>query len=278
MKKFFLICFILFALAGTFLFLRRESLLRASLEYFLNGITVEPIQKGSVKVGRAWLDRGFKFNLENIRLGILSEKGANTLLIGRVYTNESILKVYRAGGVPFSVEGVKFAASPYEGLRGHGTVRAGRDWMFRFDSHIDALGLEEMDWLNPENLSGTTGRIAGTFALGANAAGEIIFSLRTRVEEPGGQIQARMFEALLPYLPQSVERAKLKIISGQQAFVRYREADFGLDLAGKDRLKVLFRILIPEYNLKLNLNVEIRVDKENAFADLAKLIGLIKVT
>jgi hypothetical protein len=40
---------------------------------------------------------------------------------------------------------------------------------------------------------------------------------------------------------------------------------------------MLFHIVVPEYNLNLNLNLTLRVESREAFTDLARLTGLIKI-
>ena len=58
--------------------------------------------------------------------------------------------------------------------------------------------------------------------------------------------------------------------------VGYQSADLRATLASADTLKVFLHLLIPDYNLDLNLNLEIHIDKDNAFPELARLMGLLE--
>lgn len=102
------------------------------------------------------------------------------------------------------------------------------------------------------------------------------FRLDLKVTPPGGRLQARFFDLLIPYLP-AAQRAVLETISGTKT-VRYQKADIQLERSGPEAVKALLRIQVPDYNLKLNLNVTIRVESEDVFLQLAELFGLIKVS
>lgn len=276
-KKTLLLILVIVFLALTVLFIFREAALKSVFEYAFNATAEEPVERGSVKIDRAWIGRRFDVHLAGIRMDLTTEKGRVPIEIGRIDSDKSVAAVFTEQGLPFRVQNLKFPNSQYQGMRGWGVLRTGKNWFFKFSSNIDALGLEDIDWVDPENLNGSTGRIVGTISFGSDWTGGTNLHLETRVGQPGGRIQAKLFALLLPYLPQSPERMKLKTLSQTEELIDYQEAGLNAELVGKDRLKIVFRILIPEYNLNLNLNIEIRVDKENAFGEIAKLLGWVKV-
>lgn len=270
---FLAIVFIVIALV----FLFQKTILKLSLERVINSNIQNPIQKGSVKFGQVWIDSKFRIHFTDLRMTLLTEKGNIPLDIGAVESRRSIANIFLTQGMPFHAERIKFHGSAYNGLHGDGVVYAGRKWFFKFSSEIDSVGLEEIDWINLDNLGGSKGLVTGTISFEMNWTGKIKFELSIHSQKPGGQVRAKLFSALLPYLPAGAERIKLQSLSGQADLVRYQEADLEARMVGENKMKILFHIVIPEYNLVLNLNVDVHVDKENAFNDIAKVLGWLKI-
>ena len=98
------------------------------------------------------------------------------------------------------------------------------------------------------------------------------FDLLVNVAPPGGRLQARFFDILLPYLPTADKEALAKI--RQAETVDYKEANAIVKLDGKDSLKILLNIRVPEYNLNLNLNLTVHVEDNEAFFQLAHVMGI----
>ena len=101
--------------------------------------------------------------------------------------------------------------------------------------------------------------MAASVAFGAQQAPELDCALR--IDEPGGLVQTKVFEWLVPYLPTTEE---IRRLSARSELIGYRRASLELHGLRDDRLKGLFRIDIPSYNLIVNLNLEIKVDDETA--------------
>jgi hypothetical protein len=167
-------------------------------------------------------------------------------------------------------------AAEGRGVVGVLRVRGERQGFCDMKADVRSLDLGDIEWVNPENLAGSAGEMKGSFTFRVDAGGRPFCEIRLRVEEPGGKLQARFFETLKPYLPQLAVQQKVEEIAGKQALVDFREAELRLDLAESDRMKIFLHIAVPDYNLDLNLNIELRVDSENAFADVAGLVGLIR--
>jgi hypothetical protein len=175
------------------------------------------------------------------------------------------------------LEGIRVPGREGEGSRAIAHLRGGRDWFFDFKAEVQGLGLEEIQRFSPENLSGATGEIKGTFALAASANGEIRSSADLKIEEPGGRLPAHFFDFLTPYLAGLAAREKIEKIRALEGFVGYRDASFKMDLVESDKMKVFLHLVVPDYNLDLNLNLEVRLDEKNAFIQLARLAGLMRI-
>jgi len=96
--------------------------------------------------------------------------------------------------------------------------------------------------------------------------------------EPGGNLQAKFFEIFMPYLPRSAQKEKVAgLVSEGQKLVRYKAAGLEVSMPQSNEMKILLRILVLDYNLKLMLNMTVRTDSEDAFSKIAQILGLIEV-
>ena len=268
---------VLIVLAGTlsYVTVRRDALLKDLLVTVLNKSTVEYF-KGTARLKEAHLDKTMRIHIKGFYGELQTEGGALPLEVGWI---ESVDPVWAlALGKPFRLRfaRARVSGSREEGLGGQAVVNLGKDWSTEIRADIESLGLGSLEKLSPDNLEGSTGFMEGTFYFRQDAAASD-FKIVLAVKEPGGLIQARFFDVLLPYLPEIPNRAELEKISGTAKLIPYRTADLDMKLIDPSRMKVFFHILVPDYNLNLNLNIEIRVDKDNAFFQIAQLFGLIKI-
>ncbi len=86
-------------------------------------------------------------------------------------------------------------------------------------------------------------------------------------------MRARLFDLLVPYLPSGKE---LQRIASETGLVTYKDASLQLKLAQSDAMRIVLHIGVPQYNLELNLNVDVRVDERRVLGQLTDLLGLIK--
>ena len=98
------------------------------------------------------------------------------------------------------------------------------------------------------------------------------------VPEPGGSLQARFFDSVTPYLPKTKKKSKKKAetLAATHETIAYQQAELIAQLENDDQVKMLLRIMIPDYNLKLNLTLLVKVDEKNAFLKLFQLLGIIQ--
>jgi hypothetical protein len=163
------------------------------------------------------------------------------------------------------------------GISGNFIIQTGPTPRFELNSDLGKTGLEDWQWLDPQNLGGATGSMQGSLMFRQISGQEPEFSLDIEAPEPGGNIQARFFDLFLPYLPTPLQKERVQQVAKSQQLIRYGRAALRANMPQSDRMKILLQIFIPAYNLKLTLNTTIRTDAKNAFSQIARLMGLIEV-
>jgi len=148
--------------------------------------------------------------------------------------------------------------SPREGLAGAVWIRGGRNGFFELRSEARSVDLEDLVWVNPENLKGSQGEIKGEIAIRQNATGDLRIRGKLRIAEPGGKLPARFFDLIKPYLPVAVTSAKIKTIQAAGGLVGFRVARLEMEMENPEVMKLFLQLAVPDYNLDLHLKMEIR--------------------
>lgn len=257
------------------LFTFHQEISRRALEYSLNRST-KSIFNGSLKIGKVSFDSRLRIYIEKIEANLKTEKGKIPVVIRSISSKEPITNFLIKGSLLFDFTGAGFANSKFEGI--YGTFRFGGIWKRVFDLNavVGGLDLGEIAWTNPENLNGSSGKITGEVSIKIEGGRETQFNSKLEIKEPGGVIGSRFLGFLAPYLPQSVNRENLRQLALRGGLVKYRGARLGADLMGSDKVKLFLFIAIPDYNLHLNTNIEVRVDQKNAFSEISQILGIIK--
>ncbi len=240
---------------------------RSALEFFSDSIRIEKIS----------LNRNLKIRLAGITGKLQTRQGPVPLAIKSLESQDSLLLFISQKPVRFIFEGLRPEISSRLGISGNFMLQTGPAPRFELNSDLAKTGLEDWQWLDPQNLDGATGAMKGSLAFRQISGQEPEFSLDLEAPEPGGNIQARFFDFFLPYLPTSIQKERVQKISQSQQLVRYGRAALRVTLPQSDRLKIFLQIFIPAYNLKLTLNSLIKTDQKDAFSQIARIMGLIEV-
>ncbi len=249
---------------------------RKGLEWAANKAAYEYFE-GSLRLEKAGVNKQMKLNVTNIRAELKTADGKVPFQIENLVSEDPLTHFLRNRPVTFRFTGLRTAASQYKGAEGVLTVLGGKEGYVDFRSEVKELGLEDITWLNPDNLEGSTGRMTGHMTFRSDARQDPALGMELLIQEPGGRIQAQFFDLLLPYLPQFKNVDKIKTLASQKSLVKYKNAALIVTLKESDKMKVFLHIMIPDYNISLNLNLEIRTDKKNAFMEIAQLLGLFEV-
>lgn len=249
---------------------------RALTERLMNDSVREHFD-GSLRVEKVSFDRHLKIRITGITGSLKTRQGSAALGISSVESQDSLFLLALQKPVRFIFEGIRPQGTSRAGISGHFLFQTGPAGRFELFADFGATGLEDWQWLDPQNLAGATGTTQGSLTFRQAAGQEPLFDLDLEAPEPGGNIQARFFDIFLPYLPAGVQKEKIQKFSKSQKLIGYKKAVLQASLPQSDQLKILLQIFIPDYNLKLTLNALIKTDQKDAFSQIARLMGLIEV-
>ena len=230
---------------------------------------------GPARLKAVHLDKRLRLTVEGFEADFKIPKGSFPLEIASLRSENSLIGLLLKRPVLFDVKSIRFNRSQHEGVQGQALMQTGEAWRFAFNATIDGVGLEDIAPLSPETLSGSNGKMTGILNFKYDEANGPDFKLDAHGLEPGGNVPARFFDSLLPYLPHAATRQKIKQLEAFFPVVGYRRADLKMNLAEADKIKAFLHIYLPDYNLDLNLNLEIRIDEKNAFGKIAELMELL---
>jgi len=250
---------------------------RAAFESLLN-TALRDYFAGTLKLDQASIGRDFRLRMSGLRGELVTQERPVAIELQSLSSQEPLYQLLFLKPIHFGFSGLKPAGSLNPGISGQVEALAKKNWAFALYANIDSLGLEDIIWVNPDGLAGSSGRMVGVVEVKADASGHSEFKMELAVPEPGGSLQARFFDSVTPYLPKTKKKTKNKAetLAATHETIGYREAQLTAQLAQDDQVKMLLRIMIPDYNLKLNLTLLVKVDEKNAFLKLFQLLGIIQ--
>jgi hypothetical protein len=251
----------------------RNPLLEWGLEQSLNR-TQSALFNGTLDFEGVQLDPDLKVKIAVVQGDWQTPNGTFPLVVEAIQLQDPLTHFWQHKPLRATFQ-LRPQASKHPGLQGHAVFHNDAAATFTLEARFLGVGLEEMAVLDPEHLKGASGVLTGDLYLKASLKGQEVFRLKLNVVPPGGRLQARFFDLLLPYLP-AADKGVIETIRSTQT-VRYHEADLTAELTGPEVLNLLLHIQVPDYNLNLNLNVKVRVEAHDAFTQLAEVMGLITV-
>ncbi len=231
---------------------------------------------GTLRVEHARIDQTLRLRIEGVHGEIATPEKPVVLALDTLTTREPLWRLLLLKPVTFEFSGLKPSGSLSDGLSGTLVYTPGWHGSLEARVAVQNLNLAEIVWVNPDNLAGSSGRLEGEIYLRQTASAESDFSTALHVAEPGGKLQARFFDSVTPYLHKKKKRAVLEKLAGTRDLVGYSQASLEATLKNADTVKAVFRIMVPEYNLNLNLKMTVKVDEKNAFMKLFQLLGLLQ--
>jgi hypothetical protein len=249
---------------------------RSLLERQLNRVSQE-LFAGSIRVQGVTLNRQLRARITELSGKLQTRQGPVPLEIRFIESLDPLSFFLTKKPVRFIFEGFRPEKSPRTGVSGTFTIDASSASNFEFTADFGSSDLKDWQWLDPQNLSGATGATKGSLTFRQAAGKDPEFQIDIESPQPGGNIQAKFFDLFLPYLPVSAQKEKVRGISQKEQLIRYQKGSLKVDLLQSDRMKILLQIFIPDYNLKLTLNADLRTDRKDAFSQIARIMGLIEV-
>ena len=232
---------------------------------------------GSIRIEKIALDWHGKLRIEGMSGNLQTRQGPVALGIRSLASRETLLLLMTGKPVHFIIEGLHPQRSSRPGISGVCVIQTRPIFHLELTADFGKTDLEDWQWLGPQDLGGATGAMKGTLTFRQTQGREPEFSTSLEAPQPGGNIQARFFDLFLPYLPFSVQKEKVQKVVQSQKLIRYHQAALTVQMPQSDLLKIHLQIFIPDYNLKLTLNADVRTDAKNAFSQIARIMGLIEV-
>lgn len=271
-----IIVFVLVIIMGVifFVFGFADSVLRQALESMANQQMLA-LTNRSITIRKAHLNHRFEIIVEGIGGKLNSDEGSIPFEVDAIKSDGSVFKLFSTNGLTFYFYRFRVANLKSQGVDGIFIFRGTSRWFLDLTGDVKSMDLSELTWADPINLKGAKGALSGQFHLRMGATENTFLETSMRAAS-GGELGAHFFSLLLPYLPTSSEE-QVKLISSRGGLVRFQNGALDMNTVSPSELKVLLRILVPDYNLNLNLNMTVKLDKDNAFGDVAQILGLIKV-
>ena len=253
---------------------KRDAFAGRLLEAGLNASLKEAFA-GSIRLSGVHVSRRGQLGIAKIEAAWQTPNGPFPLELESLLSETPVRDILSRKPAVITFKRLKPFHSSYGGVRGRVMVWPFSKGRCEAELEVVGLGLEELAGLEPVNLGGSSGLLAGkaVIKIGEDGGQEVHVDLAS--PEPGGRIQARFFDALKPYLPQASYKSVLKRISKNDT-VAYKHATLNLGRTDPRKINLLFKILVPDYNLDLNLNVEVRVEEENAYFQIAQVMGWVR--
>ncbi len=253
-----------------------QELFRKILEVAINH-TTQNFFSGTVRLRKSELNPKLQILIQGFQANLQSKNRPIPIEIREISTQSPFTNIFKPGGLVFYFQGAHLQSSKRIGVSGSFKIHGIRKWQVDLKTNAIDIDLDEFIWLNPENLEGSTGHLDGNLTFETNSLGETDLTSDLKVALPGGNLQGKFFGLIAPYLPSPAAKMITEQLASSGGLVRYQNAELNLNLIRSNQLKVVLKILIPDYNLDLNLNLLIRLDKDHSFAELAYLMGFVKI-
>lgn len=267
--------FLPFALITTILVLTVNDDWRTRcVEYAINKAGAEYLP-GTVRLKSVWLDSQLKLHVRNLEFPIMGEKKVVYFVVEEIDSTHSILKALNPEGAQMNLKGIKPLGSQSKGLSGTLKLQALPTPVFDLQGNIEELNLSELSPLYPSSFEGASGKLRGSYQFRLDDQGEPLLSVHASVDTPGGTLQARFFNALSAYLPRDVKKKTATI--NAQDLVAFERADIDFELIQSDKARTFLFLAVPEYNLHLNLKMDMTLDEKKALTKLAEIAGFIRM-
>lgn len=255
------------------LWFARNSLLETALEKWFSQ-AYGPFLAAPLSIEGVSLDPSLSLSIHQIKVPWKTAEGTFFFEISNLHVLNPLTDFLLRRPIKITFETLRPLNSVHPGMTGRMTLFQDALGTVEVQAEFLGLYLEEMIALNPENLTGAKGKLTGLFYLRATESGDQEFHLELKSEPPGGKLQARFFDVLVPFLP-SAQKQVMEAVR-KAGTVHYQEADVDMRRISPTSINLVLHLLIPDYNLNLNLNVELRVESEDAFFELAQLMGLVQ--
>ena len=247
----------LLSVLTVFIFLLAPPITLKLLELGLNQ-TARDFFAGTIRIDQAEWKPGPAIHLKNLKGKLQTSNQPVAIEIQAIESQASIFDYFSNAGLILKFKGARPTESSRKGLDGIIAIRGGKGGFFELRAETNQMDLEDLVWVNPENLSGSQGDLKGEIAIRQNANEEIHVRGRFHVKEPGGKLPARFFDLIKPYLPAAMIQGKVEEIRARGGLVQFNIARLEMEMENPGQMKIFLHLSVPDYNLDLHLKMEVR--------------------
>lgn len=142
------------------------------------------------------------------------------------------------------------------------------------DLNASDLALGDLASFNPAMFRGAQGTLRGAIQLLTTREGPASLQGMFAVDLPGGTIGSLLLQGLLPYLPRTVERERLRQVIAQGELVPFESGSVRVTVTDPQHMQAILNMSIPAYNLLLSdVTMDIRFESADVLQQLAALLG-----
>ncbi len=227
-----------------------------------------------IRLNSGFIDRSLQMHLRQLEANLLTVSGPVSIELPRLDTSALIPPLLSGQPITLTFEGLKPTASQNIGVGGRAELKTGPEGFYQIEANIGGLDLGEITWLNPDNLKGSSGSFTGkVFLKGSYKEAPQIQAVITSKD---GYVQSKFFELLLPYLPAMPTKQNLVNLTAASKTVPFHDGALRVEIPKPHQMKIFLHIRIPDYNVELNINFEIRIEEELSLMELSQLMGFVR--
>jgi len=264
---------LLMASASTYLWIKRVPLLEKSA----NQTTAE-LFEGTLRLKDVQITKSGKVILHNIEGKMKTDSGRVPIQIQSIESTTSLLQILMTQRSEMRFTGFQPIPLTGEALSGNLIADFSNKPSFEINSSFHHISIRDFSWIDPASFDGLNGFVSGSIRFRTDANEKIELSVNLVAEKEGGEVPARFLEFALPYLPQAKNTKDLQKKIASAKSVPFVNGSVKAQTLSSEKIQAEIKMLFPEQNINLNLNLTILVDEENAFLRTFKLLSLFKVT
>ncbi len=233
--------------------------------------------EGSLRLRSVELISGWRLAITGIEGRMKTETNKVPIKMERIEMKNSLWETLRTHRSELFFQGFCPVTSAGNPISGTIEIEFSRNPITRINARLTHLSTQDYAWLDPNSFEGLSGFIEGTLQLETDTRDNIKFSFNVNSEKAGGEVPAKFLEFALPYLPKAQNIKDLGKLIASKKSVPYIQGQVQAYLAEPGKITAKVKMLFPEQNINLNLNLTILVDESHAFVRVFKLLSLFKI-
>ncbi len=269
----FILIVALAALAGsTYIWVNRIPLLekaanRASAELF----------EGSLRLKSADITKDLKVVITGLEGNMKTDTGSVPIKIDKLETKASLIEIFRSSRSELAFSNFQPVPSVGNPISGTLLLTFGKNPSATLQANPKHLSVQDYVWLNPDNFKDLRGFVEGSIRFQVDSKENAQFEIDFQSEQKGGEVPSKFLEFALPYLPKAKNTKELKKLIETGKGVRFINGLISAKTVSPGKINAQIKMLFPDQNLNINLNLTILVDEEHAFLRVFKLLSLFKI-